>query len=214
MITVKGRLGARVVQLVLGLVLSAVGIVMTLQAGLGVSPWDVLHGGLAERLDLGFGLVVQGVGLAVLLLGMAFGRVRPGVGTIANLVLIGAVEDVILATSWLDGLEGDPLALRAVVLCAGTAVIGLGAALYIGAHLGAGPRDSVMVALHLRAGLSVGVARTIVEAAALAGGLVLGGPFGVGTVLYTVTIGPAVQTWFRVLRLTPAKLPETTGEPI
>lgn len=214
MIIAERRLATRIVQLVAGLVLCAVGIVMTLQSGLGVSPWDVLHGGLAEWLDLGFGLVVQAVGLAVLVLGMAFGRVRPGVGTIANLILIGAVEDVLLATTWLDGLGEDALLPRALVLCLGTAVIGLGAALYIGAHLGAGPRDSVMVALHLRAGMSVGVARTVVEAAALAGGLVLGGPFGVGTVLYTLTIGPAVQTWFRVLRLTPAKLPETTGEPI
>ncbi|HVF20343.1 MAG TPA: hypothetical protein VNA14_08880 [Mycobacteriales bacterium] len=214
MITGKGGVGVRVAQLILGLVLCAVGIVMTLQSGLGVSPWDVLHGGLAERLDLSFGLVVQGVGLAVLVLGMVFGRVRPGFGTIANLILIGAVEDVLLATGWLDGLDGDALALRVAVLCLGTVVIGLGAALYIGAHLGAGPRDSVMVALHLRGRMSVGVARTIVEAVALGGGLLLGGPFGVGTVLYTITIGPAVQVWFRVLRMTPAKLPETTSEPI
>ncbi len=208
------RLDVRVVQLLVGLVASAVGIFLTLQAGLGVSPWDVLHGGLAERLDLTFGLVVQAVGLAVLILGMLLGGVRPGFGTIANLVLIGVVEDVVLGTTWLDGLDGDPLLWRVAVLCAGVVVIGFGAALYIGAHLGAGPRDSVMVALHLRAGLSVGIARTIVEAAALIGGLALGGPFGVGTVLYTLTIGPAVQIWFRLLHLTPARRTPTTGEPI
>lgn len=208
------RLWARLAQLLAGLVCSAVGIVMTLQAGLGVSPWDVLHGGLAERLDLPFGSVVQGVGVVVLLLGVGLGGVRPGVGTFANIVLIGAVENILLDTSWLDGLAEEALWRRAIVLAAGVLIIGFGAALYIGAHLGAGPRDSLMVALHARTGWSIGVSRGTVEVVALVAGLGLGGPFGVGTVLYALTIGPAVQIWFRVLRLTPSRLPETTGEPI
>jgi len=214
MTSMTWRLGGRLLQLVFGLTASAVGIVMTLQAGLGVSPWDVLHGGLAERLGVPFGYVVQGVGLVVLFLGVVLGGVRPGVGTFANIAVIGAVENVLLDAGWLDGLDDRALTIRVGVLLAGIVVIGFGAALYIGAHLGAGPRDSLMVALHVRSGRSVGLARTAVEVVALALGLLLGGPFGIGTLLYTAGIGLAVNTWFRVLRMTPARLPETTGEPI
>ncbi len=86
------------------------------------------------------------------------------------------------------------------------------AALYIGAHFGAGPRDGLMVALHTRAGWSIGLARTLIEASALVAGVLLGGPVGVGTAVYTLTIGPATQVAFKVLRMTPVK--ETTAEPI
>ncbi len=210
----RSRLAIRLVQLIAGLTASAVGIVMTLQAGLGVSPWDVLHGGLAVRLDVQFGYVVQVVGLVVLALGVLLGGVRPGVGTFANIALIGWVANLLLDAGWLEDLDGRGLIVRMCVLVAGILVIGFGGALYIGAHLGAGPRDSLMVALHVRWGRSVGLARSLVEVVALAFGLLLGGPFGIGTLLYAVAIGAAVQTWFRVLGMTPARLPETTGEPI
>ncbi|HEU0132040.1 MAG TPA: membrane protein, partial [Mycobacteriales bacterium] len=95
---------------------------------------------------------------------------------------------------------------------AGIALIGLAGALYIGAHYGAGPRDGLMVALHVRGGWSIGTARTVVEASALVVGILLGGPVGVGTALYTVGIGPATQVSFRLLRLTPAR--PTTTEPV
>ncbi len=198
----------RVAQLVLGLFLAALGIVCTLRSGLGVSPWDVLHGGLADRLHLSFGLVVQGVGAVVLAASLLLG-VRPGFGTIANLVLIGAFENLLLDARW--GV-GWPLAARLALLVVGIALIGLAGALYIGAHFGAGPRDGLMVALHTRAGWSIGLARTLVEATALVAGIALGGPVGVGTALYTVSIGPATQASFALLRMTPVR--ETTTEPV
>lgn len=212
---IDGRsLAVRLPQLVAGLLACAVGIVVTIQADLGVSPWDVLHGGLSERFDIAFGTVVQVTGLVVLALGVALGGVRPGLGTFANIALIGAAENVLLDTTWLDGLHDDAIAVRVAALLGGVALIGFGAALYIGAHLGAGPRDSLMVAIHVRSGRSVGVARTAVEVVALAIGLALGGPAGVGTIVYTAAIGAAVQLWFRILRMTPATIPATTGEPI
>ena len=211
---VQRRVTRRVAQLLSGLTLCAVGITATLQAELGVSPWDVLHGGLADRLDLPFGYVVQGVGVVVLAGGMLLGGVRPGWGTIANIALIGTVENILLDSAFLDGLADDAWALRVVVLVVGVATIGLGCALYIGAHLGAGPRDSLMVGLHQRARIPVGAARAVVEAVALVTGMVLGGPVGAGTVVYVVGIGPAVQASFRLLGMTPARLPETTTEAI
>lgn len=198
----------RAAQLVLGLFLAALGIVCTLRSGLGVSPWDVLHGGLADRLHLSFGLVVQGVGAVVLAASLLLG-VRPGVGTIANLVLIGAFENLLLDTGVGVGL---PLLPRIGLLVAGIAMIGVAGALYIGAHYGAGPRDGLMVALHTRAGWSIGLARTVIEASVLVAGIVLGGPVGIGTALYTVSIGPATQASFALLRQTPVK--ETTTEPV
>jgi uncharacterized membrane protein YczE len=193
---------------VLGLFLAALGIVCTLRSGLGVSPWDVLHGGLAERLHLSFGLVVQGVGAVVLAASLLLG-VRPGFGTIANLVLIGAFENVLLDTGVGRHL---PLPARIALLVVGIALIGLAGALYIGAHYGAGPRDGLMVALHTRAGWSIGLARTLIEASVLVAGIALGGPVGIGTALYTVSIGPATQAAFALLRMTPVK--ETTTEPV
>ncbi|HWL36539.1 MAG TPA: hypothetical protein VNQ77_10110 [Frankiaceae bacterium] len=196
-------------QLYFGLFLAAFGIVLTLRADLGVSPWDVLHGGLAETTGLSFGLIVQLVGAVVLAGSMVLG-VRPGFGTVSNLIFIGVFENVLLDLGLGEPVDG--LLLQAALLVAGTLLIGVAAALYIGAHLGAGPRDGLMVALHTRAGWSIGWARTLVEASAFVVGLLLGGPVGIGTALYTLSIGPATQLSFKVLRMTPVK--ETTTEPI
>jgi uncharacterized membrane protein YczE len=198
-------------QLVAGLFLAAFGIVLTLRTELGVSPWDVLHGGLAERTGLSFGVVVQLVGAVVLAASLLLG-VRPGPGTLANLVLIGVFEDLLLDTDLAAGVGDGPLLVRLAVLVAGIVLIGVAGALYIGAHYGAGPRDGLMVALHTRRGWSIGVARTVVEASALVLGILLGGPVGAGTALYTLGIGPATQAAFRLLRTTPQR--ETTTEPI
>lgn len=205
------RHAVRVPQLVAGLFLAAFGIVLTLRADLGVSPWDVLHGGLAERTGLSFGVVVQLVGAVVLAASLLLG-VRPGPGTLANLVLIGVFEDLLLDTDLAAGVGHGPLVPRLALLAAGVVLIGVAGALYIGAHYGAGPRDGLMVALHTRRGWSIGVARTVVEASALVLGLLLGGPVGAGTALYTFGIGPATQAAFRLLRMTPQR--ETTTEPI
>lgn len=201
----------RVPQLWLGLVLAAVGICATLRSELGVSPWDVLHAGVAERTGLGFGTVVQLVG-AVVLFGSLFVGARPGFGTVCNMLGIGAVENVLLDTSVFAGVGDGPLVWRIVLLLAGVVTIGFSAALYIGSHYGPGPRDGLMVALHVRRRISIGWARTIVESLALVVGVVAGGPVGVGTLAYTVFIGPSTQTAFRILRLTPVR--ETTTEPV
>ena len=199
----------RVVQLYVGLFLAAFGIVLTLRAELGVSPWDVLHAGLAESTGASFGLVVQLVGAVVLASSLLLG-VRPGFGTISNLVFIGVFADLLLATE--AGAGEEPLWARVLLLVLGVVLIGVAAALYIGAHLGAGPRDGLMVALHQRFGWSIGWSRTVVEASALVAGVLLGGPVGVGTAVYTLTIGPATQAAFTLLRQTPVR--ETTAEPI
>ena len=192
----------RYAQLMVGLAVCAVGVWLTLRAGLGVSPWDVLHAGLAAHLHVAFGTVVIGVGLVVLAVSLLL-RVRPGIGTALNIVVIGWLLNVLLPLPVLRDLARAPYVERVGALLLGTALLGLGCAMYVGAHLGEGPRDGLMVALHDRTGLSIGRTRFAIEAAALGAGWLLGGPVGIGTLIAVVGIGPAVQLGFTVLRQTP-----------
>jgi uncharacterized protein len=193
----------RLVQLVVGLVLFGAGLWLGLVAELGVGPWDVLTGGLSSQLGTPFGRTAIGISVVVLLIGLAAG-VRPGVGTLLNVVVIGAVVDVLLATGWLAGLGGEPVAVRLAATVTGIALVAAGSALYLGAHLGPGPRDGLMVALHERTGWPVGSCRALLEVSVLVVGAALGGPVGVGTVLFALGIGPGVQVAFALLRQTPA----------
>jgi uncharacterized membrane protein YczE len=194
----------RLLKLNLGLVLFGTGLWLGLVAELGVGPWDVLTGGLAEQLGTPFGRTAIGVSVVVLLIGLA-ARVRPGVGTLLNVVVVGATVDVLLASPLLADLDDAPLALRLAATLLGIATVATGSALYLGAHLGPGPRDGLMVAIHTRTGWRVGTARAVLEGMVLVVGVVLGGPVGVGTVLFAAGIGPAVQVAFRVLRQTPVR---------
>ncbi len=196
----------RYVKLMTGLMLFGVGLWLGLIADLGVGPWDVLTGGLSRQLGTPFGRTAIGISVVVLLIGLA-ARVRPGIGTLANVVVIGAVIDLLLATGWLDRLGEQPAALRLVATLLGIACVAAGSALYLGAHLGPGPRDGLMVALHTRTGWRVGTCRALLECAVLVLGVLLGGPVGIGTLLFALGIGPAVQVAFRLLRQTPVARP-------
>jgi uncharacterized membrane protein YczE len=192
----------RLVQLNVGLVLFGVGLWLGLVAELGVGPWDVLTGGLSEQLGTPFGRTAIGISVVVLLLALA-ARVRIGIGTLLNVVVIGAVVDVLLATALLADLEQAPLRLRLSVTVLGILTVAVGSALYLGAHLGPGPRDGLMVALAARTGWRIGTARAVLECVVLVLGVLLGGPVGIGTLLFAFGIGPAVQLAFRLLRQTP-----------
>jgi len=196
----------RLLKLNLGLVLFGVGLWLGLVAELGVGPWDVLTGGLSQQLGVRFGLMAIAVSVVVLLIGLA-ARVRPGIGTLLNVVVIGAVIDLLLATPLLAELDAAPLPVRLSVTLLGIASVAAGSALYLGAHLGPGPRDGLMVAIHTRTGLRVGTARAVLECTVLVLGVLLGGPVGIGTLLFALGIGPAVQIAFRVLRQTPVRRP-------
>lgn len=196
----------RLVKLNVGLVLFAVGLWLGLVAELGVGPWDVLTGGLSKQTGVRFGLMAIVVSVVVLLIGVA-ARVRPGIGTLLNVFVIGAVLDRLLTSPLLADLGEGPMVLRLSATLLGIATVAAGSALYLGAHLGPGPRDGLMVAIHVRTGWRVGTARATLEAVVLVLGVLLGGPVGVGTVLFALGIGPAVQVAFRVLRQTPVRRP-------
>jgi uncharacterized membrane protein YczE len=190
----------RYVRLVLGLACFAMGTTLTLWAELGLSPWDVLHDGLQLNTPLSFGTATIVVGAALILVSL-IGGVRPGPGTLANMVLIGVFVDLFIASGLGDGIGNEHIALRVATTLAGVVVIGLGSALYIGAELGAGPRDSLMVTVATRFKIRVGIARAIVEGSALIAGVLLGGRVGVGTILFAIGIGPAVDIAFRIFRM-------------
>ncbi len=175
-----------------GLALFGFGIALFLRANLGLAPWDIFHKGLSKKLDISIGLVIVGVGLLLLLLWIPL-RQRPGVGTILNAIEIGLVVNL---TKPLIG-EPDQLIIRALMVIAGVLVIGLGSALYIGAGLGSGPRDGLMLGLSKYAirghQISIRVARTFVELTVMVAGLFLGGSIGVGTLIFMFGIGPLVQ---------------------
>jgi uncharacterized membrane protein YczE len=190
------------VRLFAGLWLFAAGVVLGLRAGLGVAPWDVLHDGIRRVTPLSFGTATILVGVVLVAVALAAG-IRPGPGTLANMLAIGVFADAMLATGITAGLDAAPLPLRLLAVAGGVGLVALGTALYIGAGLGSGPRDSLMLALSARTRLRVGVVRALIEGSVLVVGWLLGGAAGVGTVLYAFGIGPAVELAFRLLRVQP-----------
>jgi uncharacterized membrane protein YczE len=161
---------------------------MMVRAGLGLNPWDVLHQGLEAYLPISFGAVTVVVGAIVLLLWIPL-RQWPGLGTVANVFVIGLAVDLGLAIL----PAPDHLVLRALLLVGGLLLNGLAGAVYIGSQLGPGPRDGLMTGLAARTGNSLRLIRTGIEVAVLVLGFLLGGTVGLGTVLYAVAIGPLVQ---------------------
>lgn len=180
-------LRVRLPRLLAGLVLCGLGIAAMVRSNLGLGPWDVLHQGLSERSGIPIGTVGILVGLLVLAIWIPL-RERLGLGTVLNVILIGVVIDVTLL--WLP--EPDTLLVRSLFVASGPALFGVGSGFYIGAGLGAGPRDGVMTAL-ARRGLPVGAVRAAIEISVLVLGWLLGGTVGVGTVLFATTIGPLVH---------------------
>ncbi|WP_029592103.1 YczE/YyaS/YitT family protein [Franconibacter pulveris] len=185
----------RLLQLYTGLALYGISTAMFVRADLGADPWNVFHLGVARIFSLNIGMVMILVGALVLLLWIPL-RQRPGLGTVSNVVVLGLAADAALAV--MPPLES--LVARGVLLAAAVAVNAIATGMYIGAGFGAGPRDGLMTGIHARTGWSVRSIRTAIEVTVLLAGWAMGGTFGVGTVLYALTIGPLIQLclpWFR-----------------
>ncbi|TQN38138.1 putative membrane protein YczE [Blastococcus colisei] len=196
------RLPRRLIQLYAGLLLYGISMALIIRSALGNMPWDVLHQGLADRLDRSIGTVAIAVGALVLLAWIPL-RQRPGLGTVSNVVVLGLALDATLAVV----PAPSSLPLRVGLLVAGVLLNGVATAAYIGVHLGPGPRDGLMTGLVRRTGRSVRLVRTTIEVAVVACGWLLGGTLGLGTVLYAVAIGPLVQTLLPRLSVGPAVSP-------
>jgi uncharacterized membrane protein YczE len=176
---------------------------MMVRAGLGLDPWDVLHQGLTVHTPMTIGTASAVVGVAVLLAWIPL-RNRPGIGTIANVIVIAITVDAgMLVLSAPSTLEW-----RTAMMVGGVVLNAVSTVLYVGAGLGPGPRDGLMTGLVVRTGLSVRLVRTSIEATVLAVGWLLGGTVGVGTVVYAFGIGPLVQLF---VRMTPRRVLAVSG---
>lgn len=178
----------RIIQLLVGLVLYGAGCALTVEAGLGVDPWTVFAQGLSIHTGIGIGWVTNILGFFVLLLWIPLHQ-KPGVGTIANILLVGTSMQVVLTL--MPPVAG--LIAQIAVLLAGIGLVALASGLYIGARFGPGPRDGLMTGMHARFGWPIWMCRGGVELTVLAIGWLLGGTVGVGTVLFAVLIGPLVH---------------------
>jgi len=188
--TSRRDLFERVVQLLVGLFLYGVALGLMVRGGIGVSPWDMLAVGVSGRSGLGYGTVTNLVAVVVLLLWIPL-RQRVGIGTLLNALLVGPSADATLAlipaapSMWV----GAPMFVLGLVL------LSFATGLYVAANFGPGPRDGLMTGLVRVTGWKVWMARTLIEGSVLVIGLLLGGPLGVGTVLFALGVGPLIG-WF------------------
>jgi len=181
----------------IGFALFGLSIATLIRAHLGTSPWAVLEVALARITGLTVGTLSILVGFAVLALSLAL-REKVGWGTLANILCIGPWLDLCL---WLIPDVTDHLLLQMAMLLSAVGLMGVATAIYIGVDAGAGPRDSLMLALHRTTGLSVRVTRGALEVTVVIVGWLLGGPLGLGTVAFALLIGPSVQWAFRLFKV-------------
>jgi uncharacterized protein len=173
----------------------------------------VLSQGIAKHSPLSFGMANVAVGVLVLGFAWSLGG-KPGVGTVANALLIGSFIQLLTAIHGVTQLAHHGLATRIPLLVAGIILIGPSSAFYIGADLGAGPRDTLMLVGARRTRFRIGLVRAILELSALGAGVALGGTFGVGTVLFALLVGPIVEASFAVLARTPIAVPSPDPVPV
>jgi uncharacterized membrane protein YczE len=181
-------------RLVAGLVLFGVGESLLLFSALGNTPWTVLAEGVSAQTTLSVGVATVAISFALLVLWIPL-RQSLGLGTIANAIIIGLTID---ATVLLLPADGPP-GVRVAALLGGIALVGVGSGFYLGARLGPGPRDGLMTGIHRRAGWPLAPVRIGIELSAVVVGAVLGGRVGIGTLLFAVTVGPAVALALRLL---------------
>lgn len=180
----------RLPALLVGLVLFGLGIALMVEAGLGLGPWEALNQGIARQTGLEIGTVSILLGVPILALWWPLGE-RPGIGTLLNVLCIGASTN--LGIALLPTPPDDATLVRLAVMAAGVIVIALGSGIYLATDLGPGPRDGLMTGAATRFGWSIRRARTAIELTVLVIGWALGGTVGLGTVAFAVGIGPLLQ---------------------
>lgn len=190
-----------------GFALFGLSIALTIRANLGTGTWSVFEVALAQILQLSVGTISIIVGMSVLGIAVLL-REQIGWGTLANILSIGPWLDL-----WLYVMPSvtDLFPVQMVMLLLGVMMQGVASAIYIGVNAGAGPRDSLMLAVHRTTRLSIRVARGMIELGVFVLGWFLGGPAGIGTLIFALLIGPAVQTSFKLLRVQPHTPVQTSG---
>jgi uncharacterized membrane protein YczE len=182
-----------------GLWLFGIGEALLIESRLGNSPWTVFAEGAGEQTGIGVGAATVATSFLILAAWIPL-RQQPGLGTVANALVIGISIGVTIEIV----PDLDSLGSRVGEVAVGIGIVAIGSGLYLMTRLGAGPRDGLMLGLHRRTGLSVRLIRTGIEGSATAAGFLLGGRVGLGTLAFAVLIGPGVQAALGVLSSTPA----------
>jgi uncharacterized membrane protein YczE len=190
-----------------GFALFGLSIALIIEASLGTGPWSVFEVALANLTKWSVGTITVLVGFAVLVIVVAL-REQIGWGMLGNILSIGPWLDLFL---WLIPTVKNNVPIQLLMVLAGVFAQGIASAIYIGVDAGAGPRDSLMLAIHRTTKLSLRTARGIVELTVFAIGWLLGGPAGWGTLIFALLIGPSVQWAFKIFNVKPHKV-EDTGE--
>ncbi|AFQ44617.1 putative membrane protein [Desulfosporosinus meridiei DSM 13257] len=187
----------RIIRLFLGLFLFAVGIVLTINANLGLAPWDVFHQGIVYLTGITMGQASIGVGIILVIINAALGE-RVGWGSLGNMLFIGLFMDLIML-NYLIPIAAD-LVSGLIMMFLGMFIVGVASYFYIGAGLGSGPRDGLMIALTKKTNRSVRFIRNSIEISALIVGYLLGGFVGIGTLIMSVALGYIIQFIFKLFR--------------
>lgn len=194
----------------IGLVLFSTALVMNYQSNLGASSWTVFQDGIARHTPMAIGVAGQVIGVIMIILSWVVSRIPPGFGTILNMYLVGLYMDIILDNGWIGLAQSYPA--RLAMLFGSIALLGIASGIYIKAGFGAGPRDSFNIAVTEVTGLSIGATRWMIEVTVVVLGIILGGRFGVGTIVAAFLIGPAVQIGFRLTGLSARPAPAADGQ--
>lgn len=190
----------RMIKLVIGFFLFALGIIITIQAKIGYAPWDVFHVGVSNTTGLSIGTVSILTGFVIIVLTLFMGETL-GIGSVLNMLLIGIFIDWINKTGWIKPSGSFMVGVAMMML--GLVIVGIASYFYISAGFGAGPRDGLMVALSRKFNRSIGLCRGLLEFVATTAGYFLGGMVGLGTILYVVLVGIVVEVVFRLFRFDP-----------
>ncbi len=187
----------RIIKLMMGLFLFAVGIVMTINANVGLSPWDVFHQGLSKMLNITLGQAGIAVGFIIILINFFF-KEKIGWGTVGNMLFIGLYIDFLMFNHLVPTFES--VIPSTIMMFLGLFVVGCASYCYISSGFGSGPRDGLMVVLTKRTNKSVRFVRNTIEISVAVAGWLLGGFVGVGTVVMAVTTGYFVQFAFKLFK--------------
>lgn len=193
----------RFVRLFIGLLVCSIGIVMTINANLGLSPWDVFHQGFANKIGITIGQATIIVGIFFVILDSVLGE-RIGWGTIFNMIFIGLFMDILMINNIIPVCQSFISGL--IMIISGMFIIGIGCYLYMGAGLGSGPRDGLMLALTKRTNKSVQFLTNFIQIFALVGGYFLGGYVGIGTLITALSFGYFIQLGFKIFKFDVSKV--------
>jgi uncharacterized membrane protein YczE len=186
-------------RLQLGLFLFGLAVSLMLEAHIGLDPWSALHEVLSDRTGLSFGRISQIIGLLLIVFSALVLSVRPGVATVCNMLIIGPWVDVLREQAWFPSVDGGWMGVMQFL--AGILVMGLGTAVYIGARMGAGPRDGLAMGASRKVGRSLRVTRNSIELTVLAIAFLLGGSIGWGTLIFAVLMGPTMQASLKIFHV-------------